>query len=110
MPCDFCSSANGKYFRVVFGGTVRNYCAQCAGQFQRGDALALQMAILNAPNQTNAGDVDKSCPECGMRFETMKKRMLIGDTDQGKEVRATINDLKLLIGAYQLGIIKEKNK
>ncbi|MBQ5783154.1 MAG: fructose-1,6-bisphosphatase [Oscillospiraceae bacterium] len=43
-------------------------------------------------------------------FETMKKRMLIGDTDQGKEVRATINDLKLLIEAYQLGIIKEKNK
>lgn len=78
MPCDFCSSANGKYFRVVFGGTVRNYCAQCAGQFQRGDALALQMAILNAPNQTNAGDVDKSCPECGMRFETMQKRGRVG--------------------------------
>ena len=40
-------------------------------------------------------------------FETMKNRMLIGDTDQGKSVRNMISDLKLLIQAYQLGIIKE---
>ena len=37
----------------------------------------------------------------------MKKRMLIEDTDQGKSVRSMIGDLKLLIQAYQLGIIKE---
>lgn len=40
-------------------------------------------------------------------FETMKKRMLIEDTDEGKSVRNVIGDLKLLIQAYQLGIIKE---
>ena len=40
-------------------------------------------------------------------FETMKKRMLVEDTDQGKFVKSVIADLKLLIQAYQLGIIKE---
>lgn len=44
-------------------------------------------------------------------FETMKNRMLVEDTDQGKDVKSVIKDLKLLIQAYQLGIIKEyKNK
>ena len=41
-------------------------------------------------------------------FETMKKRMLVEDTDEGKYVKTVIGDLKLLIQAYQLGIIKEK--
>ena len=40
-------------------------------------------------------------------FETMKKRMLVEDTDEGKFVKSVIGDLKLLIQAYQLGIIKE---
>lgn len=40
-------------------------------------------------------------------FETMKNRMLVEDTDQGKDVKSVIKDLKLLIQAYQLGIIKE---
>lgn len=40
-------------------------------------------------------------------FETMKKRMLVEDTDHGKFVKSVIADLKLLIQAYQLGIIKE---
>lgn len=40
-------------------------------------------------------------------FETMKNRMLVEDTDEGKYVKSVIGDLKLLIQAYQLGIIKE---
>ncbi|MEG1862575.1 MAG: fructose-1,6-bisphosphatase [Oscillospiraceae bacterium] len=40
-------------------------------------------------------------------FETMKNRMLVEDTDQGKSIKSVIKDLKLLIEAYQLGIIKE---
>ena len=43
-------------------------------------------------------------------FETMKKRMLVEDTDEGKYVKSVIGDLKLLIQAYQLGIIKENKK
>ncbi len=43
-------------------------------------------------------------------FETMKKRMLVEDTDEGKYVKSVIGDLKLLIQAYQLGIIKEQKK
>ena len=41
-------------------------------------------------------------------FETMKNRMLVEDTDQGKSIKSVIKDLKLLIQAYQLGIIKEQ--
>jgi len=40
-------------------------------------------------------------------FETMKKRMLVEDTDEGRQIKTTIGDLKLLIQAYQLGLIKE---
>ena len=43
-------------------------------------------------------------------FETMKKRMLVEDTDEGKYVKTVIGDLKLLIQAYQLGIIKERKQ
>lgn len=43
-------------------------------------------------------------------FETMKKRILVEDTDQGKYIKNIIGDLKLLIQAYQLGIIKENKK
>ena len=42
-------------------------------------------------------------------FETMKNRMLVEDTDQGVEIRAMIDDLKLLIHAYTQGIIKQRN-
>ena len=40
-------------------------------------------------------------------FETMKQRLLVEDTDEGKRVKTVIGDLKQLIQAYQLGIIKE---
>jgi len=43
-------------------------------------------------------------------FETMKKRMLIEDTDLGNELKEQIEDLKLLIQAYNQGIIKPSNQ
>ncbi len=41
-------------------------------------------------------------------FDTMKNRMLVADTDQGKEIRSMIEDLKLLIEAYNKGIIRQQ--
>ena len=43
-------------------------------------------------------------------FETTEKRMLVGDTDEGRRMKAEIADLKLLVSAYKLGIIKEERQ
>ena len=40
-------------------------------------------------------------------FDTMKNRMLVAETDEGKEIQAKIDDLKLLIQAYNKRIIKQ---
>lgn len=42
-------------------------------------------------------------------FETTEKRMLVGDTDEGRRLAANVRDLKLLVAAYQMGLVKEKN-
>ncbi|MEG0804135.1 MAG: fructose-bisphosphatase class III, partial [Pygmaiobacter sp.] len=41
-------------------------------------------------------------------FETAKTRILVGDTDEGKKLIAQISDLKMLLCAYELGLIKEQ--
>ena len=40
--------------------------------------------------------------------EKMKNRVMVGDTDLGKELAGRIEDLKELVAAYREGIIKEK--
>ncbi|MEY8393877.1 fructose-1,6-bisphosphatase [Lachnospiraceae bacterium 45-P1] len=40
--------------------------------------------------------------------EKMKKRVMVADTDTGKELAAKIADLKELVAAYRGGILKEK--
>ena len=40
-------------------------------------------------------------------FETMADRMLVESTDEGKRIKELISDLKLLIQAYNKGIIKQ---
>ena len=42
-------------------------------------------------------------------FETTEKRALVGDTDEGRRLAANVQDLKLLVAAYQMGLVKEKN-
>lgn len=79
MICDYCGNASaGKYLRVIFGGKARHYCPQCALQFQRGDALAMQMTFLNVSDEKSGYDAEKTCPECGMRFETLQKSGSLG--------------------------------
>ena len=41
-------------------------------------------------------------------FETIEKRMMVGDTDEGRKLAANAEDLKLLVQAYQRGLVKEK--
>ncbi|MBQ6857754.1 MAG: fructose-bisphosphatase class III, partial [Lachnospiraceae bacterium] len=40
--------------------------------------------------------------------EQMQKRVMVGDTDKGTELKKQINDLNELVAAYRGGIIKEK--
>lgn len=40
-------------------------------------------------------------------FETVKLRLLVGDTDEGRKLQTQIADLKLLLAAYRQGLIKE---
>jgi fructose-1,6-bisphosphatase-3 len=40
--------------------------------------------------------------------EMSSKRMMVKDTDKGKELSIQIEDLKKLLVAYNTGIIKEK--
>ena len=43
-------------------------------------------------------------------FETTEKRMLVGDTDEGRRLKADMEDLKLLVSAYKMGILKEQQR
>ncbi len=40
-------------------------------------------------------------------LETASSRILVSDTDAGKNIKEKIHDLKMLLAAYRLGIIKE---
>ena len=40
--------------------------------------------------------------------EKVKSRMMVADTDKGKELKLQIADLKELVAAYREGIIKER--
>ena len=42
-------------------------------------------------------------------FETVDSRMKVEETDQGQEIKQTIEDLKLLLAAYAHGLITEKH-
>jgi len=42
--------------------------------------------------------------------DTMEKRMMIRDTDQGKEIQKEVDELKALVKAYRTGILKEGKK
>lgn len=42
--------------------------------------------------------------------EVSQKRILVGDTDNGKEIRENIKDLKELIQAYRNGAIRQNQR
>ena len=42
-------------------------------------------------------------------MELSSQRMMVKDTDKGRELMVQIEDLKKLLLAYRLGIIKERS-
>lgn len=77
--CDCCANRAAQVtFQVAFGGkkVIRNYCAQCAAKLRRGDALGVQMAVVNSIQTENL--TASACPKCGTSVESMQKTGRMG--------------------------------
>ncbi|MEG0689358.1 MAG: fructose-bisphosphatase class III, partial [Hungatella sp.] len=95
--------ANGKLY-IIDGGLSKAY--------QEKTGIAGYTLIYNS-NHLALAEHKPFCP--GMEntpkvtiVEKMKNRVMVGDTDLGKELADRIADLKELVGAYREGILKEK--
>ena len=95
--------AGGKLF-VIDGGLSKAYQSKTgiAGYtlIYNSHHLALAEHMPFCPGKKNTPKVTI--------VEKMKKRIMVGDTDLGKELEARIEDLKELVSAYRDGILKEK--
>ena len=94
---------NGKLF-VIDGGLSKSY--------QPKTGIAGYTLIFNSHHLALAEhkpfDRDHENTPKVTIVEKMKKRVMVADTDTGKELAAKIADLKELVAAYRGGIIKEK--
>ena len=80
MMCDKCGTRDAKVaFNVLFDGKkiVRNYCLQCASMLNRGDALSIQMALINSLTAESM-ETAVVCPKCGTSVEAMQKSGRVG--------------------------------
>ena len=78
--CDSCDTRTAQVtFQVAFGGKkiIRNYCPQCAAKLRRGDAMGIQMAVINAlpPEQVES---TLACPKCGTTMDRVQKTGRMG--------------------------------
>ncbi|MCR4903764.1 MAG: fructose-1,6-bisphosphatase [Butyrivibrio sp.] len=95
--------ANGKLF-IIDGGLSKAYHTQTgiAGYTLIFNSKHLALAEHKPfdPNRENTPEIKV--------VEKMKERILVKDTDNGKELLSQIDDLKDLLDAYQNGLIKQK--
>lgn len=80
MVCDSCGLREAQVtFQVAFGSkkVIRNYCGQCARALRRGDALGVQMAVVNALSTENVESA-AVCPKCGTTIEMLQKTGRMG--------------------------------
>lgn len=102
--------ANGKLM-VIDGGFSKAYQPETgiAGYtlvyHSRGFQLVQHEPFTSAQKAIEEGQDIKSTTQI---VEMSSKRMMVKDTDKGRELMIQINDLKKLLVAYQNGIIKEK--
>ena len=102
--------ANGKLM-VIDGGFSQAYHSTTgiAGYtlvyHSRGFQLVQHEPFTNVREAIEKGTDIKSTTQL---VELSAHRMLVADTDQGKELRSQIEDLRQLLYAYRHGILKEK--
>ncbi|MBR7171554.1 MAG: fructose-bisphosphatase class III, partial [Prevotella sp.] len=104
--------ANGKLM-VIDGGFSEPYHKETgiAGYtlvyHSKGFELVQHEPFTNAAEAIATGSDIKSRTQI---VEMSGRRLLVADTDKGREIRQQIEQLQLLLYAYRHGIIKEKEK
>ena len=102
--------ANGKMM-VIDGGFSRAYHSETgiAGYtlvyHSRGFQLVQHEPFTSMQKAIEEGQDIKSSTQI---VELSSQRMMVKDTDKGRELVTQINDLKKLLLAYRMGLIKEK--
>ena len=102
--------ANGKMM-VIDGGFSRAYHSETgiAGYtlvyHSRGFQLVQHEPFTSMQKAIEEGQDIESSTQIG---ELSSQRMMVKDTDKGRELVTQINDLKKLLLAYRMGLIKEK--
>ena len=103
--------ANGKML-VIDGGFSKAYQPETgiAGYTLVFHSRALQL-VQHEPFESRQKAIEEGLDIKSNTFlvEFNSQRMMVKDTDKGKELITQINDLKKLLSAYRLGLIKEKN-
>ncbi|NCC09442.1 MAG: fructose-1,6-bisphosphatase [Bacteroidia bacterium] len=102
--------ANGKLL-VIDGGFSKAYQPETgiAGYTLVYHSHGLQL-VQHEPFQSRQKAIEEGLDIKSTTFviEFNSQRMMVRDTDKGKELSAQIKDLKKLLVAYRLGFIKEK--
>ena len=97
--------------RVIDGGFSRAYHSETgiAGYtlvyHSRGFQLVQHEPFTSMQKAIEEGQDIKSSTQI---VELSSQRMMVKDTDKGRELVTQINDLKKLLLAYRMGLIKEK--
>ncbi|MEG2440257.1 MAG: fructose-1,6-bisphosphatase [Acetivibrio sp.] len=99
--------ANGKLF-IIDGGISKPYQPKTgiAGYTLIYNSRTLNLAEHRTYNTQDETALYKRTPRVSI-IETMKPRVTVGNTDNGKELTKQVEDLKELIIAYEEGILKE---
>ena len=102
---------NGKMM-LIDGGFSKAYHSQTgiAGYtlvyHSRGFQLIQHEPFTSMQKAIEEGQDIKSSTQI---VEMSTQRMMVKDTDRGRELRAKVEDLKKLLVAYRIGLIKEKS-
>ena len=103
--------ANGKML-VIDGGFSRAYQPETgiAGYTLVFHSRALQL-VQHEPFESRQKAIEEGLDIKSNSFlvEFNSQRMLVKDTDKGKVLRKQIDELKQLLAAYRLGVVKERN-
>ena len=103
--------ANGKML-VIDGGFSRAYQPETgiAGYTLVFHSRALQL-VQHEPFESRQKAIEEGLDIKSNSFlvEFNTQRMLVKDTDKGKALRKQIEELKQLLAAYRLGLVKERN-
>ena len=102
--------ANGKLF-VIDGGFSKAYQPETgiAGYTLVYHSHGMQL-VQHEPFQSRQKAIEEGLDIKSTNFvlEFNSQRMMVKDTDKGKELVTQIQDLKKLLVAYRIGLIKEK--